>query len=674
MNMDRPDSQRRFALLVGINLYLKNGTNKKRDAAINDLGGCVNDINLMKAVVRDRFGVTNPVVLTSSPGDRAGQFRKPKEPADLLPTYTNIERAFAAVTAETRAGDIFFFHYSGHGGLLPCVAGSPNGRRQDPSLLTVDFCLNGPPVRGWELNKWLKRLNAKGVQVIVILDSCYSGGSWRNDQKVRTPADWDDDPDEGDEGEAGEAGEAGEEGEKTPEDANDETSAEQSTEPSTESSLRNAALEKSWSINPDGFTLMAACKADEVAKEVKVNGKSYGAFTHELVKLLSFRDTTPSTYCVLREKVAERLETHKQHPEVFGRDRLVFFDNYEPFLTNPLVSRVEGTDIIVPIGRVHGVRRGTQFAQIPLFRGVFFDVYKINEGDCRATLSSGNLATGQCSVEVVTSKWGLGDETFKVYVHEALGDEFQEALYKRLGQLLTGNIEVEEFYGSPPNKEVLTLTKQRPDGVAVSGPSSLIGYEGPLQCLDLKGTSDLQLAARAAVALAHLARFSQILFDLPEESCQESPPFEFSITETSNPGDANLKVKFVFKNTGDGDLYLNVLSLHPGFGVRQIYPGTRSRDAMGPGKSVSFTMGIKFPSEIWSRANRPESQRDMIRVIATSGEDVSWRSLELPDIWQVDQVEVRDQASNGRDFRILEDEFRWWVVDHEITAYPPEGF
>ncbi|KAH7134615.1 caspase domain-containing protein [Dactylonectria estremocensis] len=660
--MERPYSQRRFALLVGIDLYLRNGTNKNRDAAINDLRGCVNDVNLMKAVIRDRFDVANPVVLTSSPGATVGKFRQSKEPSDVLPTYTNIERAFASVTAEARAGDVFFFQYSGHGGLLPRAPGSPPGRRRDPSLLTADFCLNGPPVRGWELNRWLKRLNEKGVQVIVVLDSCYSGESWRNDQQVRTPGDWDDGPDQG---------------EEASEEANDETPAERlaepPAEPPTESSFRNAALEKSWSINPDGFTLMAACKANEVAKEIKVNGKSHGAFTHELAKLLSvsLRDTTPSTYCVLREKVAERLETHKQSPEVFGRDRLAFFDNYEPFLTNPLVSRVEGTDIVVPIGKVHGVRRGTRFAQIPLFRDVFFDVNKINEWECRASLSSGNLVTGQYSLEVVTSKWGLGDEVFKVYVDGALGDDFQEALYERLDQLLAGFIEVEEFYGSPPNKEFLTLTKQDPDGVAISGPSSLVGYEGPLHCLDLRGTSDLQLAARGAVALAHLARFRQILVDMPKEACRESAPFESSVTQTSNPGDANLKVKFVFKNTGDGDLYLNVLSLHPGFGVRQIYPGTRSRDAMRPGKSVSFTMEIKFPSEIWDRAKKPASQRDMIRVVATSGEDVSWRSLELPDIWQVDQVEARAQGGNGRDFRILEDEFRWWVVDHVIAASPP---
>ncbi|KAH8645892.1 hypothetical protein BGZ61DRAFT_488326 [Ilyonectria robusta] len=140
--------------------------------------------------------------------------------------------------------------YSGHGGLLPRVAGSPAGRRPDPSLLTAEFCLNEPPVRGWELNKWLKRLNKKSVQVIAVLDSCYSGSSWRNDQRVHSPADWEDGLDEG------------EAGEEAPEEANDETSAEESTEPSTESFFGNAALEKSWSINLDGFTLIAACKAE----------------------------------------------------------------------------------------------------------------------------------------------------------------------------------------------------------------------------------------------------------------------------------------------------------------------------------------------------------------------------------------------------------------------------
>ncbi|KAF7549730.1 hypothetical protein G7Z17_g6187 [Cylindrodendrum hubeiense] len=657
--MDRPGSQRRFALLVGIDLYLKNGANENRDRAIHDLKGCVNDVNAVNAVLQERFQVEHTVVLTSSTDTTtSGQFRQPKESPDYLPTYANIKREFDAVTTKANPGDIFFFQYSGHGGRLRKTVGSPAGRQKDPSLLTADFCLNKPPVRGWELNGWLKRLDKKHVQVIVVLDSCYSGGSWRGDHRGRTPLDWEDLKPPNDD--------------LTQQETTHSTT-EPATEPTIDSGFRNSELEKSWSINPDSFTLMAACQPNQLAKEIKVNGKSHGAFTYELVKLLeqSQPHITPSTYCVLRDKIAERLESHKQNPEVFGRDRLAFFENFEPFLSNPLVSQVEGNEIIVPMGKVHGIHPGTEFAQVPLSHEVVFKVSKIKDRKCHARILSGFLQKSQYSLEVVPSKWGLGREMFRVYVDESLGDKFQMALYEKLEKLLAGSIEVEEFSrDSTPGKEKFILARRGVDGVEISGPSSLIGYEGPLRCLELKGSGTLQLAARSAAALGHLARFRQIL-DLPREACQDCPPFTSSLTRVASPADPKIKMKFVFTNTGESDLYLTVLSLHPGFGVRQIYPGSRSREGLRQGKSMGFTMEITFPKEIRSNeAAEPTPQRDIIRVIVARGEDVSWRSLELPDIWQVDQVESKAQSGSGRDVKTITDDLSWWMTDHVIHSSP----
>lgn len=653
--MDRPQ---RYALLVGIDLYLKNGTNRRRDEAIHHLKGCVNDINAVKTVLQDRFQVEEPVVLTSSlDATSTGRYQQPQESPDVLPTFDNIKREFDTVTEKANPGDIFFFQYSGHGGRLPRIQGSPAGRDRDPSLLTADFCLNKPAVRGWELNEWLKRLNEKGVQIIVVLDSCYSGGSWRGDHLGRTPVDWEEDLESLGEEEV-------------------QPAAEPTMEPSADAivpSYRNSELEKCWSINPDDFTLMAACKSGEVAKEIKVNARSHGVFTYTLVKLLEQiqPDITPSTYCVLRDKIAERLESHNQNPEVFGRDRLGFFDNYEPFLFNPLVSKVEGNDIVIPMGKIHGVHPGTEFAQVPLFHKAVFKVNKIKDWECRATLTSGLPSSSQCSIEVVPLKWGLGGATFRVLVDGSLGDEFQEAIYKRLDNLLAGPIEVEEFHGSSPDNELFKLTRRGLDGVEISGPPSLIGYEGPLRCLELKGTSTSQLAARSAVALAHLVRFGQIFFDLPKDACEDTAPFTSSLEKVNSVGDSKVRMKFVFTNTSESDLYLTVLSLHPGFGVRQIYPGSKSREPVRKGNSVSFTMQITFPKELRTNEDAgPVSHRDVIRVIVTRGEDVPWRCLELPDIWQVDQVESKAQHGSDRNVEIADDDFSWWIKDHRVDSVP----
>ncbi|KAH7131766.1 hypothetical protein B0J13DRAFT_529741 [Dactylonectria estremocensis] len=156
---------------------------------------------------------------------------------------------------------------------------SPPGRSTDPSLMTMDFCCRKPAVRGWQLNEWLKRLNENKIRTIVILDSCHSGGAWRTDGRFQTPEGWTNIPNL-----------------PADEDAILETA--------VESGSRDGELEMSWSINPDGFTLMAACESHEKAAEKTVNGRSYGAFTHGLLACL--KQNRPSetvvTYWNLRDE------------------------------------------------------------------------------------------------------------------------------------------------------------------------------------------------------------------------------------------------------------------------------------------------------------------------------------------------------------------------------------
>lgn len=115
-----------------------------------------------------------------------------------------------------------------------------NGHANDPSLITVDYCCGKPAVRGWQLNVWLNELNEKKVQVIVSLDSCYSGGAWRGNRRFRTPEDW------------------------TPP-LNLPADEAAATEAPSMSNDRNTELEVSWGINPEGFILMAACKSNQRA-------------------------------------------------------------------------------------------------------------------------------------------------------------------------------------------------------------------------------------------------------------------------------------------------------------------------------------------------------------------------------------------------------------------------
>jgi pyruvate/2-oxoglutarate/acetoin dehydrogenase E1 component len=89
------------------------------------------------------------------------------------------------------------------------------------------------------------------------------------------------------------------------------------------------------------------------------------------------------TYRNLRDRIAERLR--HQTPRVYGRDRLAFFGNKEPFSATPLVARVDGEKIVLPIGKVHGVREGSEFTTCPLTSDVRFSVDQVTDFECSAS-------------------------------------------------------------------------------------------------------------------------------------------------------------------------------------------------------------------------------------------------------------------------------------------------
>jgi hypothetical protein len=158
---------KRYAVLVGIELYLNNGSRKLENGqplSVSNLEGCVNDVKSFESFIQEKYQLDNTAILTSSAPDTIDKRPMiPREPLDLWPTFN--------------ARNLFFFHFSGHGARLKPVKSSPAGRPNDPSLLTVDFCCGQREVRGWQLNHWLKRLNEKEVQVVVVLDSCHAGAA-----------------------------------------------------------------------------------------------------------------------------------------------------------------------------------------------------------------------------------------------------------------------------------------------------------------------------------------------------------------------------------------------------------------------------------------------------------------------------------------------------------------
>jgi hypothetical protein len=646
-----PISPKRFALLVGIDLYLNDGSRKNENGeplSLGKLRGCVNDVRGVAELLRNEFQLEEPRILTSPliPSSFTCP-TEPTEPSDRRPTFDNIKREFDTVAEQAGPGVLFLFHFSGHGARLQPTSKSPPGRPTDPSLMTMDFCCGKPAVRGWQLNQWLKRLNEKKIRTIFILDSCHSGGAFRTGKSFRTPKGWKSIP-------------------------NLPADEEAITETATELGSRDGELERSWSINPDGFTLMAACESHELAAEKTLNGISYGAFTHGLLACL--KQNRPSetivTYRNLRDQIVKRV--HGQTPRVYGRDRLVFFGDEEPFSATPLVVRLEGEKIHLPIGKVHGVRERSEFTTYPPTSHATFSVDRVDDFECSASVPSDTHAQTlqQHHCQIVPRRWSLGDDILQVLVHPPLGSEFQQALRATLQDRIVGDIEITELNDSyEPDSDVFMVTKRGNDGIDIAGSPSLTGYEGPVRGLDIQGVNTAQLGTRSAIALAHLTRFRQIL-SLSGNASQQLGPFELTLKPKLAGGNLSggQEIDFVFRNTSKSQLHFTVLVLSPGFHVKQLYPSEDFPKSVDPGRDVSFTFNLTIPDPL----NGYREQRDIIRTVVTEGRRLSWKSLELPDIWNADQL-AHKKSGSGRDAR-LRSECSLWVKDNVIiTTKQGEG-
>ncbi|KAJ5626996.1 hypothetical protein N7528_004423 [Penicillium herquei] len=419
-----------YALLVGIDMYLNDGSRKNwngESVSFNNLRGCVNDVRAVQEFLQNEFQVKEPCILTSSvPSDQPSS-NKPTESPEFWPTFDNIKREFESITEKARGGDYFLFHFSGHGAQLQPTQNSPKGRLTDPSLITIDYCNSNAAVRGWQLNEWLKTLHEKNVRIIVILDSCYAGGSWRTGEEFgdcftfRTPEKW----------------------KMVPNNSNDEAAVK---ETSSDRGHRDGEMETSWGMNPQGFTLLAACAANQQAEEKQYDGEYRGVFTFALLACLrqSLPDSVPTTYQNLRDQIHEwlRQRYHQQTPRVYGQDRLVFFGSTEPFAIAPIIAHIKADTICIPIGKFHGIHVGSEFTtcQSPLVK---LSVDNVRDFQCSASIPAAYLEVlPQESYKVIPYRWSLGNEPLFVFVDQDLGSEFRQSFDNDIRNRIVGDIQI----------------------------------------------------------------------------------------------------------------------------------------------------------------------------------------------------------------------------------------
>lgn len=168
MEGNKTTQKKRLATLVGCNYA---GTP-------HELRGCINDVLAMRDLLVARFGFA-PADITLLTDDNAGVLR---------PTGANIKRALGDMVARAAPGDVLFFHYSGHGTLVPPVMPQHRGhRRNDEAIVPCDFNL----ITDVDFRQLVDRV-PRGASFTMVSDSCHSGGLIDNEKEQIGPASVDD--------------------------------------------------------------------------------------------------------------------------------------------------------------------------------------------------------------------------------------------------------------------------------------------------------------------------------------------------------------------------------------------------------------------------------------------------------------------------------------------------
>ena len=156
------------------------------------LEGCVNDVELMRKTLVERFGVAreNITAMAGWPDDEHAR-----------PTETNVRASLRKLALRTYAkGDRVIIHYSGHGVQQPDDNGDESDGLDESWLLADGRAIRvldsakksrddfAGTLRDDEIGTWLRAIRDRGASVWCVMDCCHSATGMRgaDDPGTRT--------------------------------------------------------------------------------------------------------------------------------------------------------------------------------------------------------------------------------------------------------------------------------------------------------------------------------------------------------------------------------------------------------------------------------------------------------------------------------------------------------
>lgn len=257
------------ALCVGINDYPYEG---------NDLNGCVNDAQAWADLLVDHYGFPRENI---------------KMLLDADATKANILANLEGLVTGAKTGDMLVFTNSSHGTYVADTSGDEE--KYDEAMCPYDCETN--LIVDDELREMFTKL-AKGVGLIIISDSCFSGTVTRAAIAENIP------------------------GLKTPDDRR--------VRFLNPALMGRAVLQNPWKAMPKGKTkfpeskmkevLLSGCTDKEYSYDALINGKYHGAMTYFALQAIQ-----EANYQITFQQLIKRLlflldnEGYNQHPQLEGK-------------------------------------------------------------------------------------------------------------------------------------------------------------------------------------------------------------------------------------------------------------------------------------------------------------------------------------------------------------------
>lgn len=285
---------RLFAVLVGIDSY---------PSPVPQLRGCVHDVTAFADVLRGRLGDALEVrLLTDGEASRSA-----------------VASALSDHLGQAGPGDVALFYFSGHGSQqrAPEELWAIEPDRRNETIVLHDSRQPGQwDLADKELGVLLGRVAARGCHVVTVLDCCHSGGGTRGgpiearlrlapeDERVRPLGSFVPGVAELVAGTTG------------PSDPGAGLEAiERDERPVTR------GVHSGWATSQGSQVLLAACRSSEKAKEVNVHGRSRGALSAALERVLRESGGVLTYRQVLRQVTAAVMQrAPDQHPQVEAPD------------------------------------------------------------------------------------------------------------------------------------------------------------------------------------------------------------------------------------------------------------------------------------------------------------------------------------------------------------------